>query len=119
MFKKYMYCILLPLDSVHVFLDISFWVYSNDHDSMVLGKLGYRCEHTLEGMEEVVLVEQGYPGVREDQEVPLYLDRQEVLDVRVVQVVQEVHHVRLVLRGHRLVLVVLEVLEVQGGLVVL
>ena len=92
---------------------------SNDHDSMALGRLGYRCVHTLEGMEEVVLVERGYLGVREDQEVQLYLDHQEVLDGQVVQVVQEVHHVRLVQQGHRLVLEVPAVLEVQGGLVVL
>lgn len=66
-----MYCILFLLDSVRVFLDISFRIeISNVHDNMVVGKLGYRCEHTLEGMEEVVLVGRTDLGVREVQEVP-------------------------------------------------
>jgi hypothetical protein len=115
-----MHCILLFLDSVHVFLDISFWIeVSNVHDNMVLGRLVYRCEHTLEDMEEVVQVERGYLGVREDREVPTCLDHQEVLDVREVLGVQEVHHVHQVQLGHRLVLEVPEVLEVQGVLMVL
>lgn len=92
---------------------------SNVHDNMELGKHGYMCEHTPEGMEEVVRVEQGYLGGQEVQVAPTDLDRQVVLDVQGVLVVQEVHHVQLVRREHRLDLEGLGDPEVQGGPLVL